>query len=457
MTWRAAVAAMVVVSGSAACSTALPPALPSAPAYPDVPALEVPASLRVTPDVTARHGSAWRRFQSGDLRGAARDYAAALQLAPGFYPAEAGLGWVAFEEGQWEEAARRFDRVLAVAGDYVPALSGRVETALSASDNVAALRTLEAWQAMTAPGAAQEELRGRLDVLRLRAVQGELSRASQARANDRLDEAEAALDRARAMSPESGIVLRELARVQIARGALDAAEQHAEEAVRLDPGDAEAHAVLGEVLEAHGRLREAAAAFARAQAIAPRQEWQARVAAINSRADFNALPAEFRAIPSASSLTRGQLAALLGSRLQDAIDRAPRRVAVVLTDVRGHWAASWILPVTRAGLMEPLPNHTFQPGAPVRRADLAQVIWQAIQVLGAHRPDDIARWRAARPSLPDVPATHLAATAIAAVIDAGAMSAQEDGRFAPARVVTGAEAIAAVARLEQIAGTGGGR
>jgi len=176
------------------------------------------------------------------------------------------------------------------------------------------------------------------------------------------------------------------------------------------------------------------------------------VATINSRADFNALPAEFRGIPSAQTLTRGQLAALLGSRLQTPIERAPRRVTVVLTDVHSHWAAAWILPVTRAGIMDPLPNHTFQPNAIVRRSELALVLWQAMQVLGSHRAADIARWREARPTLVDVPRAHLAANAIAAVVASGAMSAGDDGRFAPGRAVTGAEAIAAVARLEQIAG-----
>jgi hypothetical protein len=51
-----------------------------------------------------------------------------------------------------------------------------------------------------------------------------------------------------------------------------------------------------------------------------------------------------------------------------------------------------------------------------------------------------------------VPRTHLAATAIAAAIASGAMSAADDGRFGPGQPATGAEATAAIARLEQIAG-----
>jgi len=210
------------------------------------------------------------------------------------------------------------------------------------------------------------------------------------------------------------------------------------------------------VLAAHGRLRDAAAAFTRAADIDPRPEWRSRAAEITSRADFNALPVEFRAIPSAQSITRGQLAALLGSRLQPSIERAPRRVTVVLTDVRTHWAAPWILTVTRAGVMEPRPNHTFQPGAIVRRSDLAQVIWQAIQVLGTRRTAEISRWRTAHVAVADVSPAHLAFAAISASVASGALSLVDDTRFDPGRPVSGPEAMAAMARLEQIV-QGGGR
>lgn len=442
---------VLLVTGLAACGAPLPPAMPSAPRYPDVPALTVPAPLVVPPDVRDRHDTAWRRLQAGDLRGAVRDYSAALVASPGFYPAEAGLGYVAFLERRWDEAARWFDAALSKDGTYVPALAGRVETALSAEDDRAAIRALEAWLTVAPAGADRDDLRGRLDVLRLRAVQAELTLAATAREAGRLDEAQAALNRAREMSPESAVVLRELARVEGVRGAFDAAETHARAAVALDPGDGEAHAVLAEVLEAHGRLREAAAAFARAAALDPRPGWRARSEDLVRRADFAALPDEFRAIPSSQAITRGQLAALLGSRLEAAIERAPRRVTVVLTDVRSHWAAPWILPVTRAGLMDAFPNHTFQPAAVVRRSDLAQIVWQAIQVLGAHRTGDVARWRAARPAVTDVPSTHLAFPAIAAAVASGAMSLVDDTRFMPGRPVSGAEALAALARLEQIA------
>lgn len=447
---RRRVSVVIVSLVATACATASPPSVPTTLRYPDVPLLYVPAPLDVPAQARAALDTAWRRLQSGDLRGAGRDYQAARDLAPGLYPAATGLGYVALLERRWDDAAAWFAAALEENGAYVPALSGRADAAISGGDMLAAVRTLDAWLQVEPDGPVRDGLVSRLEVLRLRAVQDELAAGGAAQRAGRLDEAQAALERAMALWPDSAVVLRELARIEAARGALDAAEEHARQAIAIDPGDADAFAALGDVLEAHGRLREAAAAFTRAAALDPRPDWRDRADALTRRADFEALPEAFRRIPTTQAITRAELAALLGSRFESAIERAPRRLAVILTDVRSHWAAAWILPVTRAGLMETLPNHTFQPEAVVDRAGLAVVLWQTLQVLGANRPEDLARWRQAPQSLGDVPATHLAAAAIAAVVASGAMGPADVGRFHPSRPVTGAEAVAALARLEQV-------
>lgn len=449
---------VVVAVCGAACARPAPPTMPSTPSYPGVPALEIPAGLVVPAAVSERHAQAWRRFQSGDLRGATRDWQAALQTDAGFYPARTGLGFVALEQRQWADAMAAFQQALERNADYVPALTGMVDAALSADEDAAAALALERLIALTPPGEDRDAREMRLDVLRLRAVQDALSRAAAAREAGALDRAQEALDGARRLSPGSPVILRELARLDLMRGAFDEAETRAREAASLDQGDAESQAVLGEVLEAQGRLRDAAAAFMAADRLEPNAEWRNRAASLTSAADLAGLPAEYRALPGASSVTRAQLAALLGIRFERFLAQAPRRGAQVMTDIRGHWAAGWILPVTRAGIMDPLPNHTFQPSGAVRRADLAQVLWQAVQVLAADRRADTAAWRRAALTAVDVPRGHLAAGAISAVMAAGLMSGDEAGRFRPGATATGAEALAAAARLEQIlGGPGGGR
>jgi len=283
-------------------------------------------------------------------------------------------------------------------------------------------------------------------------VESQLEAATRQRAAGRLEDAQHTLERAVATSPANPVLLRELASLELARGILDAADAHAHSAVQIDAGDAESLVVLGAVLDGEGRSRDAADAYAKAIAIDPRPAWKDKRDALEARANYEALPAEYRSIGAAATVTRGQLAAMIGIELKPLIDGAPKRSAVVVTDVRNHWAAPWILPVTQAGVMDPLPNHTFQPNAAVRRVDLAQVCSQLLGLAGAKRPADLAAWRAARPQVPDVPASHASYRAIAAVTTAGVMKPDPDGKFAPTRPVTGADVVAAVARLKALAG-----
>src|SRR5262249_15848401 len=249
----------------------------------------------------------------------------------------------------------------------------------------------------------------------------------------KLEDAERILQRASDASPSSAILARELARIELARGELDDASGHAHRAVDLDSGDAEALALVGDVLEAQGLTRNAADPYARAIQIDARGGWREKFNALEARANFEALPAEYRSIPTSPTVTRAQVAAMIGIELKPVIDAAPARAAQVMTDIRSHWAAPWILAVSRAGVMDVLPNHTFQPNANVRRADLAQIVSQTLNLLSSRRPMDLAAWRAARPHIADVAAGHVSYRAISVAMAAGAMQTDADGKFWPAR------------------------
>jgi tetratricopeptide (TPR) repeat protein len=444
---------VIVMAGLAvavACASKKPVATvtPSTTTLSDVPMLMVPATLKAPPDILARYDAAWRRMQAGDLSRATSEFNDVLRRAPGFYPAATALGYIAALDRKYDEAARRFDAAIALDRTYLPALTGRLDVALVRREDVVALATTELILAV-APD--KEDVRGEQEVLRLRVVQAQLGRAATERSAGRLDAAQATLDETLAMVPDSAVVLRELALVEIARGRFDAAEAHARRSLELDPGDAQTHAVMATVFENTSRFREAMQELTRAISIDPRPEWRERAAALKGRADYDALPSEYRAIPAAATVTRGQLAAMLGIRLSGTLERAPRRVTAVVTDVRNHWAAPWILPVTSAGWMEPFANHTFQPSGVVRRADLARVLWRAVQDVAAGHPTELSQWRASRPVLVDVSRAHLAYSAIAGVLASGTMQLGEDNRFQPNRPATGAEVVAAVARLEQLA------
>jgi hypothetical protein len=102
--------------------------------------------------------------------------------------------------------------------------------------------------------------------------------------------------------------------------------------------------------------------------------------------------------------------------------------------------------------MEVYPNHTFQPGALVRRADLANAASRTLALIAAERPKIGAAWKNSQRRFPDVPPAHLSYPAVSMTVEAGMMAPTEDGSFQLARPVTGAEAVAAVRKLRQLAG-----
>lgn len=411
------------------------------------PVPDVPPGLRVAPDVLEQHMAAWQRLQSGDVKRATREFEGVLKLAPGFYPSTAGLGFASLAARQYKVASARFTAVTAVNDRYLPAWLGLAEAEVGLKNDEAAIAALERALVLDP---RREAVKTRLDLVKFRQTQLLIDTGRRAASAGKLADAEADFERALALSPSSTMILRELIAVERVRGDVSAAEAHARRAVQLETGDAELHALLAALLEAQQKWREASTAYGRAVALDPRPEWRAKVAELRERADLAALPADFAQIPTAATLTRGQVAAFIGVKLDGLIGRAPRRVTAVATDIRGHWAATWILPVTRAGVMEIYANHTFQPGTTVRRGDLAQVVAELVAL--AARPADLARWRAAKPAVMDLTPTNVFYAPAAVAVASGAMTLDADRRFQPTRPASGPDLTAAVARVTALSG-----
>ncbi len=128
-------------------------------------------------------------------------------------------------------------------------------------------------------------------------------------------------------------------------------------------------------------------AYEAALALEPNEALERKVEALREgRGAGGACRPNFNAIEVSPTLSREQLAALVGVRLDGLFKRARRRNAVVITDTRGSWAIPWIMSVTRAGVMEVYPNHTFQPAALVRRGDLAEAASRVLSLIAAEKP-----------------------------------------------------------------------
>lgn len=377
-----------------------------------------------------------------------------LRQAPTFYPAEAGLGFVLLAGRQFRNAEPRFGAVVAANSRYLPAWIGRAEALLGLGQDREAIAALERVLVLDP---RRESARTRLEFLKLRATQTLVDGARRARAAGRLAEAERQLEAAVTDSPSSAVLVRELGAVELAAGKVDEAEGHARRAIQLEPREGSHQAFLGDVLEAGRKYRDASTAYARAGALDARPEWRERMLDLREKAEAALLPASFAKVTTAPTVTRGEVAAFIGIHLDTIIEQAPRRVTDVATDIRTHWAANWIVPVTRAGVMTILPNHTFQPAAVVRRADLASIVSALLRIALTSRRADLATWQAARPRFTDLAPTHVAYPVAALAVAAGAMAVDGDGGFAATRAVTGRELDIAVRRVGAIAVPGDAR
>ena len=447
MKLRALALSLLLVA--AACAPKLPPSPPAAAVarYPDLILPSVPGGVG-TPAAVERHFAGWGWLQNGDLRAAERNFNAALKQADSFYPAEVGLGYLALVQKKHKEALQHFDRAVVLNPRYAPALGGRAEALLALGEEAEALQSLDA--ALQADPSLVA-VRTRLDVLRFRGQQQGIDNARKLAEANRLDEARTAYVAALAASPQSPFLHRELADVERRAGRLDAAMEHASKALELEPDEARSHVVLGEIHEARGELARAADEFDAALALQPDESLRARVESLRSRAAFNAMPPEYREIETATAVTRGQMAALFAVRLEPLLASARTVSAIVITDTRGHWASPYILTAARANIMEVYPNHTFQPETVVRRGDLARMVSRVLDLVARRNPQLAASWRTPSRKFPDLPQGNVNYAAAALAVEAGVIVPADDGSFQAARPVTGAEAIAAVARLAALA------
>jgi tetratricopeptide (TPR) repeat protein len=442
---RAAVACLLVLAACAPKTVPVPPAV-ATPKYPDY-IFPAPPPGVGTPAAIERHQAGWGWLQAGDLRSAERNFNAALKQSPPFYPAEAGLGYVALAQKKHKESLVHFDRAVVMNPRYAPALGGRADALLALGEEEEAVQSIEA--ALQADPSLTG-LRTRIQVLRFRGQQQEIAHARQLAEASKFDEARAAYLAAIEASPQSPFLHRELADVERRAGNLDSALDHARTAAELDPDEPRSHIMLGEIYEKRGDFAKAADELSAAVAIQPDEALTARIDDLRSRAAFAAMPPEYRAIGESASLTRGQLAALLAVKLEPLLTGTRNASAVVITDTRAHWAAPYILTVARSAVMEPFPNHTFQPDQVVLRADLARAVSRTLNLIARRQPQLAAAWRNPRRKFPDVPAGHLSYPAAALAVEAGVMTTAADGSFQLTRPVTGTEAVDAIEKLAQL-------
>jgi tetratricopeptide (TPR) repeat protein len=429
-----------------ACGKTVAPPVVTTPRYPDY---ITPTLAQADPrlaNTVKEHDTAWQWFQAGDLQRAETGFQAVLKRSPQFYPSETALGYVALARNNAGQALERFDHVLQSNANYVPALVGRGEALLSESREADALAAFEA--AVKLDPQLQAIAR-RVEVLRARALQDNVAAARKAAQANRLDEAARLYEQAIAASPQSAFLVRDLADVEARQGKTDQALARYRRVIEMEPSDAASRIRIGEILDARGDIDAALQIYSEANTLEPSAELRRRISALEARLAYLKLPAEYRAIPDQPAITRGDLASLIGIRLQSMLESTTAQ-PVVITDTRAHWASDWIMAAAQAGVMEPYENHTFQPRAGVTRSDLAQAVARLLKIIGATRPQLLKDWQSRQQKMADVGVSNLHYADASLSVAAGILPLADGGVFQLSRPVSGAEAIDAVSRIERL-------
>ena len=354
----AGVAALAVLA-AAACAPRVP--VVTTPSYPDYFFPSVPADLATSRDAT-RHEQAWTFLQVGDLLTATNRYVALLDANPDFYPAAAALGWVYIARGEHGTAATYFDRVTREQPRYLSALVGRGEAMLALDETEEALRSFEAALAEDAELGTVQQV---VQELRFTLMSEQLEVARAAAARNRYNEARAAYARVIAASPESGFLQIEVGRVELAQGNAAAALDRARQAAQLDAMDPAAYVIAGEAHEALDDLPAAIVAYEQADRLEPTEETADRLARLHERVRLAGLPPEIQAIPGKETVTRGEVASLIGVRFPSLLRDSASSRPVIMTDTRDHWGNQWIQSVAQAGIMDVDAGYRFDPGREV--------------------------------------------------------------------------------------------
>jgi tetratricopeptide (TPR) repeat protein len=438
------VVALLLVAVLSACAPKSPPP-PASPLFPDF--VRPPVAANAPAAAVADLDQAWNQLQAGNMAGAERTYGRVLQQAPRNGTALTGRGYIALARDDADAAVARFDEALAGSPELAAALVGRGQALLRLDRPADALGSFEA----AARADPALNLTARIETLRFRVVEDNLARARSLAERSDWDGARAAYEQTLAASPDSAVLYRELASVERRAGLTAEADAHLGRALELDPTDRATHLLLAEIREEGGDFDGAIAAYEAAVRLEPSAEIEARLARARERADLARLPEQFRTLSARPEASRADLAVALALRVPGLLARAPARPTPVITDLRGHWARPWILTAVRSGVLDAFPNHTFQPAAEIRRADLADAVARVLALLSASGDRRVSRWQQETPQFTDLAPAHPAYRAAAEATASGVLT-DVDGAFRAGAIVSGQDVLDAVQALQRLAG-----
>jgi S-layer homology domain len=148
---------------------------------------------------------------------------------------------------------------------------------------------------------------------------------------------------------------------------------------------------------------------------------------------------QIRGIP---SITREQLALILVRYFPQLTEL--RQTPQIITDIQDSQAGAEIQTAVGVGILEPLPNHTFDPTLVITRGDLAVALSRLMRLLS------VSEGTVPAPAAPDLDPTFALYPEITRVLSSGVMTLEDSGTFNVSGEVSGAEAVRSADRLTRV-------
>jgi tetratricopeptide (TPR) repeat protein len=226
---------------------------------------------------------------------------------------------------------------------------------------------------------------------------------------------------------------------------LTEAEDYYRQAMQLAPNEPTLHAQLADLLNRQNKNQEAEAEKKTAEGLMPRN-----TAARRTTEDVKGENLEdlgrwgsdieiFRQIRNAEAATREQVAVLIIRYFPQVTEL--RQSSQIITDIQASPAKSEIQTVAGLGLMDPLPNHAFEPAAPITRGELAKTLARLSRLIG------VSGNQATSVVAADVGPTNALYQDVQLVLGSGLMTLEDAGAFDVSGRVSGGQAVRAIERL----------
>ena len=374
-------------------------------------AVENPAAvLQVPPKLKKDYDKIWTRFLTGTEDGkVVKDLDKLLKKEKTFDPAWTIEGYIELYKGDDTAARQKFTQALTLNAKNRIALYYLAELAYAHSE-FARATTLYA-QLLSLDATHSDILEPKRQRALLLAIDNLLRSAARAEEENRLAES----------------------------------EQYYRQALNIVPKDPTLHGRLADLLAKENKTEEAAAERRAAEELTPRRVARARAADDVKSDNLEDLGRwgnnieVFHQIRNAEAVTREQFAILIIRYFPQVTEF--RQNPQILTDTQDSPARSEIQTVVGIGLIDPMPNHTFEPSTPLTRGDLGTALARLSRLLSLS-PASV------RPiAAPDLAPTNAQYPEVQLVLGYGLMTLEDSGRFNVSGLVSGREAVRSADQL----------